>query len=68
VDFRDSGNGVDYCVLMDRVDANIDGKWDNGYLLFVTPRFRVDLHRRVHFTAPHVVTDASTVVEVRAPS
>jgi hypothetical protein len=31
VDFRDSGNGVDYCVLMDRVDANIDGKWDNGY-------------------------------------
>jgi hypothetical protein len=65
VDFYDSGNAVDYCVLTGAVDADLDGTWDNGFLLFVTPRFRVDMHRRVHFTAPHIVTDAHTQRSVR---
>ncbi len=65
-EYVDGDNGVAYCVLMDDVDADLDGDWDNGYLLFVVPRDRADVHRRLHFSAPHVVSDQYTVVQVRA--
>jgi hypothetical protein len=52
--FTDQSNGKEYCILMDHKDSNANGKYDDGFLFFVTPNYRADIHRRLHFHAPHV--------------
>jgi hypothetical protein len=52
--FTDQTNGVEYCIVMDHKDSNFNGKYDNGFLLFITPNRRADVHRRLQLSAPHV--------------
>jgi hypothetical protein len=49
--FTDSG--ITYCLALDHKDADNNGKWDNGYFLFIVPNSRYDVQRRLHLGAPH---------------
>ncbi len=55
--FTDSGNGKTYCLLMEVLDANSDGKVDRGWGTFIV---NAAAQRLVSHQAPHPATDQAT--------
>jgi len=55
--FTDSGNGKGYCLLMEVLDADNDGKVDRGWGTFVV---NAAAQRMVSHHAPHPATDSTT--------
>ena len=58
--FSDSGNGRNYCVLMEVLDANSDGIVDRGWGTFIVYK---DATRELSHQAPHPITDSTTEIQ-----
>lgn len=55
--FTDSGNGRSYCLLMEVLDANNNGKVDRGWGTFIV---FADATREISHHAPHPISDSTT--------
>jgi hypothetical protein len=55
--FADSGNGRSYCLLMEVLDANNDGKVDRGWGTFIVYN---NATRELSHQAPHPISDSTT--------
>jgi hypothetical protein len=58
--FTDSGNGKSYCLLMEVLDANNNGKVDRGWGTFLVDNAAV---RELSHQAPHPISDSTTEVQ-----
>lgn len=55
--FTDSGSGTSYCLLMEVLDANANGKVDRGWGAFMVNPNAV---REISHQAPHPISDSTT--------
>jgi len=58
--FTDSANGKSYCLLMEVLDANANGKVDRGWGTFVVDNAAT---RELSIQAPHPISDSTSEVE-----
>jgi len=58
--FTDSGNGRNYCVLMEVLDAKSDGVVDHGWGTFIVNN---NATRELSHQAPHPITDSTTEIQ-----
>lgn len=55
--FTDSGNGKSYCLLMEVLDANSNGKVDRGWGTFIVD---AAAQREISLQAPHPISDSTS--------
>ena len=58
--FRDSQDGKNYCVLLEIIDADTDGRVDSGYGTFIVNNGAT---RELNHAAPHALTDYTTELQ-----